>query len=107
MIRHVGLYLLLMLCIAIFPVTLTFASIKGDFNFIKTYKSIAGAVTFNHQNHTVRFTDKCGFCHSALKTFGGKVDEMFGLKVCRVCHESHDGSSECTGCYDKGNIAKK
>ena len=99
--------LCLMLCIAIFSVTFAFANIKGDFNFTKTYQATAGVVTFDHKNHTERFTDECGFCHSALKTFGGKVDKMFGHKVCRVCHESHDGPSECTGCHDKGNIAKK
>jgi hypothetical protein len=32
---------------------------------------------------------------------------LFGHKVCLVCHESHDGPSECTGCHDKQNIAKR
>ncbi len=97
----------LILCIVVCSVTFSFAGIKGDLNFSKTYENSAGAVTFNHEEHSSRFLDECGFCHSALKTFGGKVDKLFGHKVCRVCHESHDGPIGCSQCHDKQNKVKE
>lgn len=76
----------LILFIAIFSVTLSFAGIKGDINFTKTYDNTAGAVIFNHQKHTTLFIEECGFCHSALRTFGGKVEKLFGHGICKSCH---------------------
>ena len=96
----------LILCIGLFAATFAFAGIEGDLNFTKVYKNSAGAVTFQHQEHTERFLDECGFCHSALRTFGGKVDKLFGHKVCLVCHESKDGPTECNQCHDQKNKSK-
>ena len=72
----------------------------GSLKFIKTYENSAGAVTFHHTRHAESFLDECGFCHSALRTFGGQVNELFGHKVCRVCHETHNGPLECNQCHD-------
>ena len=77
---------------------------SGNHKFIKSYDNSAGEVTFNHTKHAESFIDDCGFCHSALRTFGGQVNELFGHKVCRVCHETHNGPLECNKCH--GNQKK-
>ena len=75
------------------------ASIKGDFRFQKVYENAYGAVTFNHEKHAVSAVQDCGYCHSALKVFGGKVNELFAHKVCKVCHESKSVPAECVSCH--------
>jgi len=62
-----------------------FAEIRGDFRFQKVYENGYGAVTFNHEKHAVSAVKDCGYCLSALKVFGGKVNELFAHKVCKVC----------------------
>ena len=94
------------LFIIVFSGPLSFADIQGDINFTKIYKNSAGAVTFYHQKHTERFLDECGYCHSALETFGGEVNELFAHKVCMVCHESYNGPTECNQCHDNQNTSK-
>ena len=81
----------------------------GDMKFTKTYKNPTGSVIFQHQKHAERFLDECGFCHSALSTFGGEVNELFGHTICKKCHESHNGPTECNECHkgDHLNISKK
>lgn len=77
------------------------ADIRGDFRFQKEYENSYGTVTFNHEKHAVSAVKDCGFCHSALKTFGGKVNELFAHKVCKVCHESKNIPAECVTCHKK------
>ena len=76
-----------------------FADIRGDFRFQKEYENSYGTVFFNHEMHAVSAVRDCGFCHSALKVFGGKVNEMFAHKVCKVCHESKNVPAECVNCH--------
>ena len=73
--------------------------ISSDFNFTKAYKNSAGTVIFYHGKHAERFLEECGFCHSALKTFGGTVNKLFAHKVCITCHESHEGPNQCNDCH--------
>ncbi len=79
--------------------SLACANIIGNFNFTKTYENSAGPVTFYHTKHAERFLEECAFCHSALETFGGEVTKLFGHEVCRKCHESHRGPTECNQCH--------
>ncbi|MGW8313372.1 MAG: cytochrome c3 family protein [Desulfuromonadales bacterium] len=78
-----------------------FAEISGDFKFQKVYENSYGAVTFNHEKHAVSAVRDCGYCHSALKVFGGKVNELFAHKVCKVCHESKQVPAECVNCHSQ------
>ena len=94
-------------CFFIFSLTSALASIEGDMNFTMVYNNSAGAVTFYHQKHTERFADDCGFCHSALETFGGKVNELFAHNVCKVCHESHNGPTRCEQCHSETKQASQ
>ncbi len=78
-----------------------FADIRGDFRFQKVYENSYGTVTFNHEKHAVSAVKDCGYCHSALKVFGGKVNELFAHNVCKVCHESKKVPAECVNCHRK------
>jgi len=78
-----------------------FAGIRGDFRFQKVYENNYGTVTFNHEKHAVNAVKDCGYCHSALKIFGGKVNELFAHNVCKVCHESKNVPAECVSCHKK------
>jgi hypothetical protein len=77
------------------------ADIRGDFRFQKEYENSYGLVVFNHEKHAVSAVQDCGYCHSALKVFGGKVNELFGHKVCKVCHESKNVPAECISCHKR------
>src|SRR6056300_1407670 len=76
-----------------------FAEIRGDFRFQKVHEKGYGAVTFNHEKHAVSAVKDCGYCHSALKVFCGKVNELFAHKVCKVCYESKNVPAECVSCH--------
>ena len=95
---------LLLLC---FSCSLAFANIKGNIDFTKTYENAKGNVTFYHKKHAERFIDDCGYCHSALKTFGGEVTKLYGHEVCRKCHESHHGPTNCDNCHSSQNTSIK
>ena len=77
------------------------ADIRGDFRFQKEYENSYGTVIFNHEKHAVNAVEDCGFCHSALKAFGGQVNELFAHKVCKVCHELKNIPAECVTCHKK------
>jgi hypothetical protein len=70
-----------------------------DYKFIKTFQSSAGAVRFDHEAHAMGRVKDCAKCHSAMKTFGGKVSELFAHNFCKACHESNNGPTECNGCH--------
>ena len=91
-----SLLIILLLCSLI---RTSVASIRGDFRFQKVYENAYGAVAFNHEKHAVNAVQDCGYCHSALKVFGGKVNELFAHKVCKVCHESKNLPAECVSCH--------
>ena len=82
-----------------FFISVALAGVQGNMDFTKVYPNAKGAVTFFHQKHAERFPDDCGYCHSALETFGGQVNELFAHKVCKVCHESHHGPTDCKMCH--------
>jgi Cytochrome c7 and related cytochrome c len=69
--------------------------------FTKTFQSDFGVVIFDHESHTKGRARDCATCHSALKTFGGKVNELFAHNFCKRCHESKNGPTECNGCHRK------
>ena len=77
------------------------ADIRGDFRFQKVYENSYGTVTFHHEKHAVSAVQDCGYCHSALKVFGGKVNELFAHKVCKVCHEARKVPAECVSCHQQ------
>ncbi len=85
----------------------SFAEITGNHKFKKIYENSNGPVPFHHERHVTRFPEDCAFCHSALKTFGGKVNEMFAHKVCRVCHEKNNGPVECHECHGRKKATKQ
>ena len=82
----------------------SYADIRGDFRFQKVYENSYGAVTFNHEKHAVSAVRDCGYCHSALKVFGGTVNELFAHKVCKVCHESKQVPAECVNCHKQSQV---
>ncbi|PLX98046.1 MAG: hypothetical protein C0623_13995 [Desulfuromonas sp.] len=63
------------------------------------YKGEHGTVTFLHKKHSERNAADCGFCHSALRTFGGTVDQLYGHSICLKCHEERNGPTECGQCH--------
>lgn len=83
-----------------------FATSTENLNFIKTLQSTEGVVTFDHGSHAYGRVKDCAECHSALKIFGNKVNELFAHNFCKDCHESHNGPTECSGCH-KEEIAEK
>ena len=100
----------LTLLIAIFSVTFTVADdsysyVSGNYKFNKTYQTSAEAVTFYHERHVDRSKSDCGFCHSALRIFGG-VSELYAHDFCKACHESRNGPTECSQCHDNHKTAK-
>ena len=99
--------LFFILLLLVFSVSSAFAGVQGDMNFTQVYQNSNGAVTFLHQKHADRFPDDCGYCHSALETFGGEVNELYAHKVCKLCHESHHGPIECKQCHSGKKQAKK
>ena len=64
-----------------------FAVTTDIYKFEKEYQSTLGVVTFDHEAHAMGRVKDCEFCHSALKTFGGQVNE------------SRNGPTECGGCH--------
>ena len=78
-----------------------FAAPEDIHFFKKTYQSTSGVVTFDHGSHAFGRVKDCAFCHSALKTFGGKMNELFAHNFCKACHESNNGPSECKGCHGR------
>ncbi len=76
-----------------------FADIRGNFRFQKEYENSYGTVPFDHEKHAVSAVKDCGYCHSALKVFGGKVNELFAHNVCKVCHASKNVPVECVSCH--------
>lgn len=71
----------------------------ADYKFNRTFPSSRGDVVFDHEAHAMGRVRDCATCHSALKTFGGKVDELFGHTFCKSCHEEEEGPTECSGCH--------
>jgi len=77
----------------------TLAATTDVYKFKTTFQSASGAVVFDHEAHAMGRVKDCSFCHSALKTFGGEVNELFAHKYCKICHESKGGPTECNGCH--------
>lgn len=85
-------------------------SAERIFDFTRTYASSAGAVTFNHQKHAEEYTHDCQLCHSALKVFGGTVNELFAHNYCKDCHArktARNGPTGCSGCHPGISISMK
>jgi len=78
-----------------------------DFRFKKTFQSAQGVVAFDHEAHALGRVKDCATCHSALKTFGGQVNELFAHNFCQNCHASKNGPTECNGCHRNSNGQKK
>ena len=76
-----------------------FASSTDKLNFKKNFQSTEGVVTFDHWAHAYGRVKDCAECHSALKTFGGEVNELFAHNFCKLCHTSNNGPTECNGCH--------
>lgn len=76
-----------------------FAAEPKAHEFRKTYQTTAGVVVFDHAAHAMGRVKDCAFCHSGLKTFGGKMNELFAHTFCKKCHESGHGPTECNGCH--------
>lgn len=81
------------------------ASANDNYKFKINFQSASGVVTFDHEAHAMGKEKDCEFCHSALKTFGGKVDELFAHKFCVLCHQSKNGPTECKGCHGEGSAS--
>ncbi len=75
------------------------ATPTDNLNFKKTFQSTEGVVTFDHGAHAYGRVKDCSECHSALKTFGNKVNELFAHNFCKACHESYNAPTECSGCH--------
>ncbi len=99
--------LLLFAAVLMLSSPLALASIVGDFRFTRAFENTAGTVTFPHQDHAERYPDNCAFCHSALRTFGGQVNELFAHKVCVTCHESKSGPTDCNDCHRGHALTRK
>ncbi|MCK4508071.1 MAG: cytochrome c3 family protein [Desulfuromonadales bacterium] len=81
----------------------SFADSDLNYKFTKTYQNSAGAVTFSHEQHALVYAKDCAQCHSALKIFGGEVNELFAHNFCKQCHldTSTGGPTDCVGCHNK------
>jgi len=99
------IFISLLLLISVLFVN-AFASSTDNLNFKKTFQSTEGVVTFDHGAHAYGRVKDCVECHSALKTFGNKVNELFAHNFCKACHESNNAPAECSGCH-KEEIASK
>lgn len=75
------------------------ANPSAEYKFTKDYQSSAGTVIFDHEAHAMGRVKDCAKCHSALKSFGGKVNELFAHNFCKTCHESNDAPTQCNGCH--------
>jgi hypothetical protein len=84
----------------------SFASITGDYKFSKNYQSTSGVVTFHHDLHVNRSVEDCAFCHSALRIFGGEVDQLYAHKFCNNCHNAKGGPTKCMGCHEAFQVSK-
>ena len=81
-----------------------FATTNLNYKFKKTFQSTAGVVVFDHESHATGRTRDCAECHSALKAFGGEINELFAHNFCKLCHESNRASSECNGCHSEQSL---
>lgn len=99
--------LLILLFVSIF--SNSFAENTLNYKFTKIFQNSAGAVTFSHEQHAIVYAKDCAFCHSALKTFGGEVNELFAHNFCKQCHidSARGGPTDCAGCHDKKMISVK
>lgn len=92
------LIILLLFCTPVFAV--------GDPNFVKTYNTSKGVITFDHYAHSVNMND-CAYCHGLLEDFDNTVSKDFGHKPCKACHKSVNATENanapvtCTGCHIK------
>lgn len=94
--------LLLLLCLVAANVN---ATSSLDYKFIKIFQSSEGTVRFDHEAHAMGRVKDCAKCHSALKTFGDQVSELFAHNFCKTCHESNNGPAECNGCHRQREVA--
>ena len=78
-----------------------FAKNSDPYTFTKTYQSSSGDVVFSHDRHADQYAKDCAFCHSALKIFGGTVNELFAHNFCKNCHlqNSVHVSEDCSICH--------
>ena len=81
-----------------------FATTNLNYKFKKIFQSTAGAVIFDHEAHATGRVKDCALCHSALKTFGGEVNELFAHNFCKLCHESNNAPTECSGCHTEQKL---
>lgn len=75
-----------------------------DPNFVKTYDTSKGVVTFNHQSHAETLME-CAGCHGQLEAYGG-VNKKFAHTACKECHKAMgsdypNSPVRCTGCHVK------
>ena len=97
-------YLPISLLLCLFFVN-AFATTTLDYKFKKTFQSTSGVVVFDHEAHAMGREKDCEFCHSALEAFGGKVNELFAHKFCKLCHQSNNGPTECNGCHRDESVS--
>lgn len=84
-----------------------FASKNDSYKFTKEFQTSYGTVTFDHEAHAMGRVKDCADCHSALKTFGGQVSELFAHNFCKACHETRSGPTECNGCHGRKKVVLK
>lgn len=75
------------------------ADSEESYKFSKEYQTSEGTVVFHHEQHAFGRVNDCVFCHSALDSFGGEMNELFAHNFCQVCHESNEGPTDCKGCH--------
>jgi len=81
-----------------------FAGTTDNYKFKKTFQNSYGVVIFDHEAHATSRVKDCATCHSALKIFGGRVNELFAHNFCKTCHKSRNGPTECNGCHRKTQV---
>jgi len=97
--RYVSVILVMSLvCVAM----ATASEYSGNADFVRTYASTGGEVSFPHGLHASNLSTTCNACHSALRTFGG-VNQIYGHKYCKFCHEKNNGPTECRACHATSN----
>lgn len=98
-------FLILLTFVAFF--CCAFSEGSYDYKFKTEYQTSAGAVTFDHEVHSMDRLNDCHACHSALKAFGGSMTKLLAHNYCQNCHESSKGPTECNGCHHQKKVASK
>jgi hypothetical protein len=98
---------LLIYLVAVFFLCSAFTLNNDSHKFTMQYQTPSGTVPFDHEAHAMGRAKDCDNCHSAFKTFGGEVNEMFAHNYCTTCHEANNGPTECNGCHGLKDVVLK